>query len=515
MRRLSLLLLLIGLIGLTSTGCDSATSERGTATVTGRVVDAATSDPIPNATVFVEPVDPTTVSEREEIRTTTNQSGQFSVSFDIREITDVRVTARENNYSTSTARTVLVSAGEPVEVPTIRLTRLADAGETSGRPTNIILRDVSPSTIGIKESGSPETAQLTFQVADSAGQGVTLQNEALVRFTLGSAPGGAAIDEAEKRTNNDGVVTINISAGTQAGVVQVVAESTIDGTTIRSKPVSITIHGGLPDAEHFTLGPTRFNFPGLLRFGVRQPIGVLVGDKFGNPVKPNTAVYFSSNFGVMEGSTLTDQDGQGGADLISGNPFPEEDGVVIVRAQTVNEDQQIVYGDTPVLMTGFIVVDIPPSALNPVLGETYTFTATDENGNPLVGGTSVNVNAEGTNVKAVGNANLTLDDTAFNVNRSAGSGCIIPAPPGGVGACITSATPVTGPGRTQFTFGAVGDRSSVEQTEPILEAVTITVSGPNGSLQTVLSAADKVATKTKDARVTTLSDGTVRIMLQK
>ncbi len=102
---------------------------------------------------------------------------------------------------------------------------------------------------------------------------------------------------------------MNLSAGTTAGVVQVVAEATLDGRTIRSLPVSVAIHGGLPDQPHFSVGPEKFNFPGLTRYGLIDEVSVIVGDKYANPVRPGTAVYFTSSHGVIEGSVLTNGTG--------------------------------------------------------------------------------------------------------------------------------------------------------------------------------------------------------------
>jgi len=268
-------------------------------------------------------------------------------------------------------------------------------------------------------------------------------------------------------------VTVNLSSGSLAGVVQVVASTTVGSAVIRSLPVSVAIHGGHPDQTHFSIGPERFNFPGLRHFGIENPISIIVGDEYGNPVKPGTAVYFTTDGGIVEGSVLTNDQGRGSAALISANPLPS-DGVAVITASTANKDQQSVSSRTAVVFSGVPVVTVSPSIAT--LGQTYSLTVHDQNGNPLVGGTQISVKVEGTKVKAVGNTNVQLDDTAFL---------------GG----LTYDHVMRGSGITEFSFKAVEDHILDEDGEPTVETITILVSGPNGSLEIVLGTSAGLATR--------------------
>ena len=70
----------------------------------------------------------------------------------------------------------------------------------------------------------------------------------LLTSRFGVNPGGEAfIYPQSATTDENGIVTTNVSSGTIAGVVQIIADATVDGRVIRSKPVAIAIHGGLPD----------------------------------------------------------------------------------------------------------------------------------------------------------------------------------------------------------------------------------------------------------------------------
>ena len=463
MRRFSpLLLSLLGLLALVVVGCDATDDESGTVTLTGQVLDAETNNPLANA--FVRIVANLNTDLDEDLLVETDKDGHFTVDIDVDATTEIRLMATKDGFSTDQIE-VLALAGRTIEVPRLRLRRTRIEDPTSGTPSNILLLGQSNLVIGVVESGSAEVTNLTFQVADSAGKPVTLDKGAFLRFSLGQQPGGGEfIAPTEAETDNNGQATVNLSSGTRAGVVQILVETEIDGKIIRSKPVSVTIHGGLPDQRHFTLGPERFNFPGLNAAGLRNPVSVIVGDKWANPVRPGTAVYFTTNFGVIEGSVATNDQGRGAVSLISGNPFPA-DGVAIITAETADEEQNRVTSQTPVLFSGYPVISVSPGTA--ALRETYQLRVTDQNGNPLAKGTRIGVKAEGTKVKATGNTDVTLNDTIFRG--------------------FTYDDIVRGPGITEFTFRAVEDLNLNEGGTPTLETITITISGPNGTLECVMT----------------------------
>ena len=489
-----MLLLMLGLLGLISLSCDSANDESGTVTLVGQVLDAETSEPIANAFVRILANEAFDENPDEDVLVETDDQGRYSVDIRIDFTADLTMVASQNAFDNN-RRTILAIADRTIEVPTFRLRRVVEEEIDSGTPSNILLANVTNEVIGVIESGSDEVTRITFQVADSAGQAVTLDDQALVRFFLGETPdGGEFIAPSEAATDNNGLVTVNLSSGTRAGVVQVIAEATVEGRTIRSKPVAVTIHGGLPDQTHFTVGPSQFNFPGLIAFGIKDPISVVVGDKWSNPVRPGTSVYFNTTHGVIEGSVQTDGEGRGTVDLISGNPFPlppETRGIAIVEAATAgnadpsDDGQQRVSAKFPVLFSGFVTIGVSPSTA--ILGQTYTLTVTDPLGNPLAEGTNIRVLAQGTKVKAVGNTDITLDDTGFivlNNNQEP-----------------SSYQALTGPGITEFTFRAVEDLRIDEDGSPTLEAITIRVSGPNGTLEVVLTADGQATARTPGAEV--------------
>ena len=474
-------LVFLGLV-LIWTGCDSGREDTsGLVRLEGQVLDADTNDPIDGALIQVSPL--------EEILET-DATGRFDNDVEIDSTQEITLTASKVGFNNASV-SLLVLAGRTITVPVFRLQRVVTEGPISGKASNILLAAQSTEVIGIKESGSEEVAEITFQVADSLGRAINLDNVVNVNFSLGDQPGGGEfIFPTVAQTDNNGVVKVNLSSGTRAGTVQIVARTEVDGRQIRSLPVTITIHGGLPHQDHFTIGPARFNFPGLRRFGIINPIAVIVADQYFNPVKPRTAVYFTTTYGVMVGSTSTDNEGRGVANLISGNPLPP-DGIAVITGSTADENQEGVSGQTPVVFSGYPTITVVPGTA--ILGQTYQLTVDDQNGNPLVESTGISVSADGTNVKAVGNIDVTLDDTAFS---------------GG----MAYENVVRGPGITEFIFSAVSalDEELENPRPPELEAIVIKVSGENGNLEIVLPRAGEAFARTKGATRQFLVDGAVQ-----
>lgn len=467
---------------LLTAGCNNEDNDTsGIARVTGTVIDAASQQPVADAVVRIQQ----TGDEAE-----TDEDGLFDFEVEIDSTMNLTALVSMTGYGSAT-RTEFARAGQTVSFGTIQLTANTGGGGSapvSGRASNILLLSQSSQSIGVRESGSTEVAQIVFQATDSLGRPVTLSNAANINFTFGSNPGGGAFIYPETaRTDNQGRATANLSSGTTAGVVQVVAEATVDGRTIRSLPVSVAIHGGMPDQDHFTLGPERFNFPGRRAFGLTNPISVIVGDKYGNPVKQGTAVYFTTSHSVIEGSVLTGASGGGSVNLISANPRPS-DGIAIVTATTADENQNDVTAQTPVLLSGPAVLEVSPGYA--ALNTTYTVTISDDLGNPLTQGTSLNVRVEGTKVKAVGSTSVQLADTDFDDNFQ-----------------------LFRPERlTTYTFRAVADENLDEGGTPTVEAITITTNGPNGGLELVLEP-QGAQVASKNSKMTHTADG-VRVELE-
>jgi hypothetical protein len=434
------------LMGCKKKAVEPEVPQQKTVILSGSVFESVTGLPIDSAVVKVTGITP-------QIVTYTDSTGKYRVSFEVETETDVKVIAFKEGYEPDTVA-VLAIPGRTVNVPSLLLKRTAPETPTSGEPASIVLVSQTAKSIGVKGSGSVETAQMVFEVQDSSGKPVDLAHSVEVSFRIGSGPGGGEfIYPPKARTDAKGRVTANIVSGTKAGVVQIVAESNVGSKTIRSLPVVIVIHGGLPDSAHFSIAPEKLNFPGYNVFGLRNKITAYVGDKYGNPVKPGTAVYFTTTGGIIEGSALTNEQGQGSVDLISAEPRPVHPvlgpGYAVITATTADENQRTIKAETIVLFSGIPQITVEPTTFDiPNLGsQVFNYTVSDQNGNPLAGGTTIRVTIDGKDIRALGDLDITIPDTR---DRS----------------------------WTRFSF-AIQDTTSDTVERPVL--IRISASGPNGS----------------------------------
>jgi hypothetical protein len=434
------------LMGCKKKAVEPEVPQQKTVILSGSVFESVTGSPIDSAVVKITGITP-------QIVTYTDSTGKYRVSFEVEAETDVNVIAFKEGYEPDTVA-VLAIPGRTVNVPSLLLKRTAPETPTSGEPASIVLVSQTAKSIGVKGSGSVETAQMVFEVQDSSGKPVDLAHSVEVSFRIGSGPGGGEfIYPPKARTDAKGRVTANIVSGTKAGVVQIVAESNVGSKTIRSLPVVIVIHGGLPDSAHFSIAPEKLNFPGYNVFGLRNKITAYVGDKYGNPVKPGTAVYFTTTGGIIEGSALTNEQGQGSVDLISAEPRPVHPvlgpGYAVITATTADENQRTIKAETIVLFSGIPQITVEPTTFDiPNLGsQVFNYTVSDQNGNPLAGGTTIRVTIDGKDIRALGDLDITIPDTR---DRS----------------------------WTRFSF-AIQDTTSDTVERPVL--IRISASGPNGS----------------------------------
>lgn len=439
------------LLTLIMLGCKKAVEpeaekQQKIVTLKGKVVESTTNAPLPNAVIRVLGVTPTLI-------TYTDSLGRYELKFEIESETEVQLVALKEGYAPDTIK-VLAIPGQVVEVPIFMLQRVVSEVPTSGEPASIVLISQSSKNIGVKGSGSIESAQIVFEVQDSSGKPIDLAHSVEVNFRIGSGPGGGEFVYPPKaRTDSKGRVIVNVVSGTKAGVVQIVAESFVGAKTIRSLPVVIVIHGGLPDSAHFSIAPEKLNFPGYNIFGLTNRITAYVGDKYGNPVKPGTAVYFTTTGGIIEGSVLTNDKGQGSVNLISAEPRPVHPilgpGYAVVTATTADENQNTIKAETIVLFSGIPQISIEPTTFDiPNLGsQVFNYTVSDQNGNPLAGGTTITVSIDGKDIRALGDLNITLPDTR---DRS----------------------------WTRFSF-AIQDTTSDVTERPVL--IRVSTTGPNGS----------------------------------
>jgi len=278
-----------------------------------------------------------------------------------------------------------------------------------------------------------------FEARDNQGGAVDTDHSVTVTFTILSGPGGGEfITPTSALTDAAGRARATINSGTISGPMQIQAQATVGALTVRSTPVQLAIASGLPDQAHFSVATTRLNFWGWDRLNNRMGAVVLVGDKYSNPVKQGTVVSFRTDGNIVAGdnladvtggSSLTDGAGVAVATIISGNPQPRiagfvRDGYGYLKAQTVGLPLgalPVIVRDSALYVTSsdIALLTVSPTTFTIPAGGSQAFTVTveDVNGNPIVGGSTINVSTsyvppDGSDIKIV------IDPASFRVPDS-------------------------------------------------------------------------------------------------
>lgn len=406
-----ILLIISGCKTESTTEPDTENTGQGNLTINGFVVDNTSGAPLSNAEVTI-------YDEGNQVNRVTNNDGEFSASIAVEKSKQISIYTYLKGYYIDTTN-INVIGGKDTTI-SIKLQEKTVGVEVAGYPASIVLISTSAQNIGVKESGSVESALVTFEVQDSSGNPINIDHSVLVEFSLGEAPGGGEFINPEfVKTNANGRVVVSISSGTKAGVVQFVAKINSNGKTILSKPVNIAIHGGHPDQNHFSVATQYLNIPGWNTDGFENSITAIVGDKYANPCKPLTAVYFTTTGGIVEGSALTNNSGEGSVKLISGNPRPVHPvygaGFAVITASTADENYNKIQDSVLVLFSGYTILTVSTTQFPDIshMGSaSIQYSIKDENGNPIAPNNQVTVSIlDGESVKLGGDVNFKTMDT--------------------------------------------------------------------------------------------------------
>ncbi len=449
-----ILSLVTGLLVLSACEGDTTSVETsGTVRVNGFVFNRDTNTPVDSAIVEFR---------NDEVfeSALSNSNGSYTAEFDISGSQEIKVVAFKETF-VSDSTTILAVGERTVQVPVLQLTPTDFTPALSGEPSNIYLQSITDPVISIQGAGSIESTRLRFAVVDSFGQPIGVENAVDITVRLAASPGGGEfITPSLIRTGVGGLADTYVFSGTRAGTVQIYAELTHNGRVLQSEPVPVVIHGGLPDQAHLTVGTSRLNIPAWRRLLKETTITALVGDKYANPVRPGTAVYFTvSAGGVIGGSDLTDDRGVASSILLSGLPDPFDAvlgaGFFTATASTADENQQNISDDITLLYTSTPIISVSPTTFNiPHQGSVaFQYTVTDFKGHPMSSGTQIRVGIQGRNAGATGNTDIIMPDTQSL-------------------------------SWTNFGFSVVDTNDSVEVAQPI--AVRITVVGENGRAEAIV-----------------------------
>lgn len=151
-----------------------------------------------------------------------------------------------------------------------------------------------PELIALKGSGLNTQANVTFQVKGvSFADGIPDQ---LVEFALEGGTGGMALVQTSALTDENGMVTARVQAGTVPGIVVVKASHTETGVIASSE--YITVSTGYAYPEKFRIAASVFNPNAKNKInGEGTSITVALSDRVGNAVADGTRVRFYAEAG--------------------------------------------------------------------------------------------------------------------------------------------------------------------------------------------------------------------------
>lgn len=420
MKKNLILFALLAIFTLFTTSCDikddSSTNSTGTdstytVTLTGNVVEAANGNGIAGATIKIS--DGATVKG-----TTTGTDGSFNTTLEVTDDVDLVVIASKDGFiSDTTSVFAIKSTVTEVAIFQLAADENSTGTGTSGGAASINLFSQSASFVGVKESGSLESAEIVFEVRDSSGVLIDDSHAVDVSFTFGATPGGGEyLFPASVKTNALGKASVTLNTGTVAGVVQIIAEATVDGNVIKSKPILIAIYGGFPTDNLFYVASEKLNYPVLGIIGESIDFTAYAGDKYNNPVRPGTAIYFTTNSGIIGGSNLTGESGTAAVTLLT-EPWPDDPvygpGFFRVTASTADENLNTITTETVRLQSGGPVMSVSPTffSLDNGGSQSFTYTIADVNGNPMSEGQTINISVVSEFVDVAGATEVKFPDT--------------------------------------------------------------------------------------------------------
>lgn len=185
------------------------------------------------------------------------------------------------------------------ETITINGEQLGSIEFISADPTSIVLK-------GTGGQNKQETSTLTFRVKSQLGNVLSQQE---VNFSLSTSVGDTSLSRVSGFTNSQGLISIQVSAGTVPTAVRVTASASMDFNgeviNVQSQSDLLSINTGLPEQRSMTIAASVLNPEAHNISGEKSNITVWLSDNSNNPVSDGTTVNFTTEGGSIEPSCST------------------------------------------------------------------------------------------------------------------------------------------------------------------------------------------------------------------
>lgn len=239
------------------------------------------------------------VGESERVQACTTFNGPIPYTF--------VVAPPEGGSQTSGVMTVKVTTPESGTTTAASVSVVRDAVVVPPPPPSdvgsIEFVSATPTEVGIRGTGLPDTSTVVFRVRSETGEAVESQT---VNFSLSTSTGGITLNPVSDETDENGLVRTIVKSGTVHTSVRV-SGSTLNGSgnTISATSEQLTISTGIPDQDSFSLVRDCANPEGLQFDGETALLTIRAADRFNNPAPDGTAVAFTTEGGSVEPSCRT------------------------------------------------------------------------------------------------------------------------------------------------------------------------------------------------------------------
>ena len=330
----------------------------------------------------------------------------------------------------------------------------------------------TPVVISATYNSATQTANLTVTAPVAVLSGVSLDpitvlggvsSTGTVTLDIAAPVGGALVALSSDNAAAQVPANVTVPEGQTTATFQV---TTTPVAAVTPVVITATYNSATQTANLTVTAPVA-----VLSGVSLDPITVLAGDMYSNPVAPGTAIYFRSSAGVVQPTVFTDKNGFGSVNLYSGNPKPlgsfadptNGNGYHYVVARTLGQGGIAVEDSTLILWSGEgAISNVSPLSFDIANAgsQQFSFRVADALGHPLAAGTIISVSAvippppsDGIQQNQVSvlfgaNGSVTLPDVLF-----------------------------AGSGTTDFTFILKDGTWSITDATPV--NVVINVTGPN------------------------------------